>query len=82
MDTVGAGDAFTGAFTVACASGMPLEKAIRFANAAGALATQGLGAQAQFRGAMRSLLSRGRKPPAGRDDLRFGLRGVIEPSLR
>ena len=50
VDTVGAGDAFTGAFTVACASGMPLEKAIRFANAAGALATQGLGAQASIPG--------------------------------
>ena len=50
VDTVGAGDAFTGAFTVACASGMPLEKAIRFANAAGALATQGVGAQASIPG--------------------------------
>ncbi len=44
-DTVGAGDAFAGAFTVASASGMPLEEAIRFANAAGALATQTIGAQ-------------------------------------
>ena len=45
VDTVGAGDAFAGAFTVASASGMPLEEAIYFANAAGALATQGRGAQ-------------------------------------
>ncbi len=45
VDTVGAGGAFTGAFAVAYASGMPLEEAIRFANAAGALATQGRGAQ-------------------------------------
>ena len=45
VDTVGAGDAFAGAFTVTSASGMPLEEAIRFANAAGALATQGRGAQ-------------------------------------
>ena len=45
VDTVGAGDAFAGAFTVASASGMPLEEAIHFANAAGAVATQGRGAQ-------------------------------------
>jgi ribokinase len=45
VDTVGAGDAFAGAFAVASASGMPLEEAIRFANAAGALATRGRGAQ-------------------------------------
>jgi ribokinase len=48
VDTVGAGDAFAGAFTVACASGVPLEEAIRFANAAGALATQGMGAQSSI----------------------------------
>jgi ribokinase len=47
-DTVGAGDAFAGAFTVASASGMPLKEAIHFANAAGALATQGIGAQASI----------------------------------
>ena len=45
VDTVGAGDAFAGAFTVACASGMPTEDALHFANAAGALATQSMGAQ-------------------------------------
>ncbi len=45
VDTVGAGDAFAGAFAAASASGVPLEEAIRFANAAGALATQGVGAQ-------------------------------------
>ncbi len=45
MDTVDAGDAFAGAFAVASASGMPLEDAIHFANSAGALATQGMGAQ-------------------------------------
>ena len=49
-DTVGAGDAFAGAFTVASASGMPLEEAIHFANAAGALATQGRGAQTSIPG--------------------------------
>jgi ribokinase len=45
VDTVGTGDAFAGAYAVACASGMPLEEAIHFANAAGALATQRMGAQ-------------------------------------
>ena len=50
VDTVGAGDAFAGAFTVASASGMPLEEAIRFANAAGALATQGVVAQPSIPG--------------------------------
>ena len=50
MDTVGAGDAFAGAFTAACAGGMPLEGAIHFANAAGALATQGVGAQPSMPG--------------------------------
>ncbi len=45
VDTVGAGDAFAGAFAVAHADGMALEGAVRFANAAGALATQGVGAQ-------------------------------------
>ena len=44
-NTVGAGDTFAGAFAVACASGVPLDEAIRFANAAGALATQKIGAQ-------------------------------------
>ena len=44
VDTVGAGEAFAGAFTVASVSGMSLEETIHFANAAGALATQGIGA--------------------------------------
>ncbi len=46
VDTVGAGDAFAGAFAVAWGEGMPLANAIRFANAAGALATLKIGAQA------------------------------------
>ena len=57
MDTVGAGDAFAGAFTVASTSGMPLKEAIHFANAAGALATQGGECSLQSRNAMRSLRS-------------------------
>ena len=45
VDAVGAGDAFAGAFAVTYAGGSPLEEAIRFANAAGALATLKPGAQ-------------------------------------
>jgi ribokinase len=45
VDTVGAGDAFAGAFAVALASGWAFDDAVRFANAAGALATQKPGAQ-------------------------------------
>jgi ribokinase len=50
VDTVGAGDAFAGAFTVASANGIPLEEAIRFANAEGALATQLIGAKPSIPG--------------------------------
>lgn len=59
MNTVGAGDAFAGAFTIACASGMLLEDTIHSANAVGALATQGTGMQSSIPGAMRSLRSWG-----------------------
>jgi ribokinase len=45
VDTVGAGDAFAGAYVVALAEGMGFPEALRFANAAGALATQKSGAQ-------------------------------------
>jgi ribokinase len=45
MDTVGAGDAFAGAYAVALAEGQAFEDALRFANLAGALATQRPGAQ-------------------------------------
>jgi hypothetical protein len=59
--TVGAGDIFKGAFTVAYASGMPLEEATHFANAAGALATLGVGAQHSIPGrdAILALVGRG-----------------------
>ena len=48
VDTVGAGDAFAGAFAVAQTGGASLEEAVRFANAAGALATQKVGAQSSI----------------------------------
>ena len=44
VDMTGAGDTFDGAFVVAWLSGEPLEDCVRFANAAGALVTTGLGA--------------------------------------
>lgn len=45
VDTVGAGDAFAGAYAAARAEGMDLHRAVRLANAAGALATLKRGAQ-------------------------------------
>ena len=43
VDTTGAGDAFSGALSVAVAEGLPLMDAVRRANAAGALAVTRLG---------------------------------------
>lgn len=45
VDTVGAGDAFAGAFAVATAEGMTLEKSVCFANRAAGLSTLKAGAQ-------------------------------------
>ncbi len=45
VDPTGAGDAFCGAFGVALAEGQPLEQALRFANAAGALCATVAGAE-------------------------------------
>jgi ribokinase len=44
-DTTAAGDAFVGAFAVALAEGWPVIEAVRWANAAGALAVTKFGAQ-------------------------------------
>jgi ribokinase len=45
VDPTGAGDAFCGSFAAALAEGMPVEQALRFANAAGALAVTQAGAE-------------------------------------
>ena len=45
VDTTGAGDTFNGAFCFALANDYPLEKALRFANVAASLSTEGFGAQ-------------------------------------
>jgi Sugar kinases, ribokinase family len=46
VDTTAAGDVFNAALAVALNEAMPLEQALRFANAAGALSVTRLGAQA------------------------------------
>ena len=48
VDTTAAGDAFNGALAVAIAGGRPLKEAVRFANAAGALAASSAGAQSSL----------------------------------
>jgi ribokinase len=58
IDTTAAGDAFLGAFATSLAENKPIQEALRFANAAGALATTKLGAQPSlpFRKEVESLL--------------------------
>jgi len=46
IDTVGAGDCFNGGLAHALAAGQPLDKALRFASACGALSTTRRGASA------------------------------------
>jgi ribokinase len=45
IDTTAAGDAFVAGFAVASADGQPLDEAVRWGNAAGALAASRFGAQ-------------------------------------
>jgi ribokinase len=45
VDTTAAGDTFNGALAVALAEGQSLDKAVRFANAAGAISVTRIGAQ-------------------------------------
>jgi ribokinase len=45
VDTTAAGDVFNGSLAVGLAEGLPLARAVRFANAAAALSVTRLGAQ-------------------------------------
>jgi ribokinase len=62
VDTTAAGDAFCGALAVQLARGRPLEQAVQFANAAGALATTIAGAEPAMprAEAVERLVSKGR----------------------
>ena len=65
VDTTAAGDAFVGAFAVATAEGKSLPEAIRWGNAAGALAVTKRGAQPSLpdRGALEEILAFGTTKP-------------------
>lgn len=68
VDTTAAGDAFVGAFAVATAEGKSLSEAVRWGNAAGALAVTKRGAQPSLpdRGALEEILALGTiKPDQG-----------------
>jgi len=67
VDTTAAGDAFVGGLAVALAEGRPLQEAVRWGNAAGALATTRLGAQPSLptRQALDDMLAHG-KTKSGR----------------
>jgi ribokinase len=60
IDSTGAGDAFSAALAVSLAEGLPLAEAVRFASAAGALASTVMGAQPSLprRAQVESFLSR------------------------
>jgi ribokinase len=69
VDTTAAGDAFVGGFAVALAEGRPLPEAVRWGNAAGALATTKFGAQPSLptRDAVEALLASGSSKSAEGD---------------
>ena len=48
VDTTGAGDTFCGAFAYALSDDFPMEQALRFANTAASLSTEGYGAQSSM----------------------------------
>jgi ribokinase len=66
VDTTAAGDAFVGGLAVALAEGRALAEAVRWGNAAGALATTMLGAQTSLptREALEKMLAEGVTEPA------------------
>jgi ribokinase len=66
VDTTAAGDAFNGALAVALAEGQPVDRALRFASGAAAIACTRRGAQPSLpgRGEVERLLS-GAEPPGG-----------------
>ena len=66
VDTLGAGDVFHGAFTLAITEGQDLEEALRFASAAAALKCTRFGGAfaAPQRAEVEALLGRGRRPSA------------------
>jgi len=71
VDTTAAGDAFVGGLGVALAEGKTLAEAVRWGNAAGALATTRLGAQPSLptRGALEALLAKDATKSTGGDSL-------------
>jgi len=64
IDTTAAGDAFMGGLAVALGEGLSLDEAVRWGNAAGALATTRMGAQPSLpdRGELEALLFEGSRP--------------------
>jgi len=69
IDTTAAGDAFMGGFAVALGEGLPLAEAVRWGNAAGALAATKMGAQPSLpvRADLERMLREGtlKRPPSG-----------------